>query len=254
MPLELGMFAVMDYLWDTLEKTADGKHINYTIYDVDLLWKMGFVDTEQFPLDEWKQVFEPYRQSDGTFLLDKDAFFALDKYRYKGEIHIPFDAMKINEGLYTDEGLQELIDQSIAPSSSLTKENLKAYFDTLKETYRTPEGYVKIAKEAKRQIRDMIDRNPSPLRNLELLFDQSIAKGEDQKMEERIEGTEAEYATARAALEASSFAATPTTKTEAAAKGLKGLEKARKKEAAVVAKDEGVHLKKIRRSRKGMRG
>jgi len=253
MPLELGMFAVMDYLWETLEKTPDGRHIRYTIIDVEMLWKMGFVDTEQFPMDQWKRVFDPYLQSDGTFLLDRDAFFTLDQYRYKGEVHIPFDAMRINEGLYTDEGFQELINASIAPSCSLSKENLGAFFDALKETYRSPEGYIKIGVDAKRQIRDVIDRNPSPLRNLELMFDKMMAQGKDKEMKEQIEGAETDYATARAALEASSFSATPTSKTEASATGLKGLEKAKEKVKAEV-KAEGVSLKKIRRSRKGMRG
>ena len=66
MTLELSSFDVMEYLWDTLEKTPDGKHLRYNIYDVEMLWKMGFVDTEQYSMNEWKQVFEPYKQEDGT--------------------------------------------------------------------------------------------------------------------------------------------------------------------------------------------
>jgi hypothetical protein len=254
MPLELGQFAVMEYLWDTLEKTPDGKAIRYTLADIEMLWAVGFVDTQQYPLDEWKRVFEQFLQADGTFLLGKAAFLGLDKYRYKGEIHIPFDAMRINEGLYTDEGFQELIDASIAPSCSLASEQLKAYFTEFKDLFRTPDGLIKISVEAKQRIRELLDRNSSPLRNLELLFDEMLAVGMGKEMEKKVEGSQTEMATARAAIEASSFTAAPTSRAEAAAKGLRGLEKAKKGLAAHKDETSGVSLKKIRRSRKGMRG
>lgn len=254
MPLDLGQYAVMEYLWATLEKTPDGKAIRYLPIDVEMLWKMGFVDTEKYSLDQWRLVFEPYKQADGSFRLEKEAFLALDRYRYKGEIHIPFDAMRINEGLYTEEGLSDLINTSIAPSCGLPPEKFKAFFDTLKETFRTPEDYIRIDYDAKRQIRNLIEKSPSPLRNLEVMFDQMIAKGKGKDMEDKIEGAHTEMATARAAIEASAFTAAPTTRTEAAAKSLKGIEKAKRKAAAEKPSDEGVHLKKIRRSRKGMRG
>jgi len=254
MPLELGQFAVMEYLWDTLEKTPDGKAIRYTASDIEMLWAMGFVDTQQYSLDEWNRVFEEFRQEDGTFLLGKDAFLALDKYRFKGEVHIPFDAMRINEGLYTDEGFQQLIDASIALSCSFSPEQLKAYFTEFKDLFRAPDGLIKIAKDAKERIKELLDRNPSPLRNLELLFDEMLSVGMSKEMEKKVEGSEAEMATARAAIEASSFTATPTTRAEAAAKGLRGLEKSKKEAAAVKDESSQVSLKKIRRSRKGMRG
>jgi hypothetical protein len=244
----------MEYLWDTLEKTPDGKGLRYNIYDVEMLWRMGFVDTKQFSMEEWRQVFEPYRQEDGTFLLSKDAFFALDKYRYKGEIHIPFDAMRINEGLYTDVGLNELVEASIEPSCSLSREELQKFFDDLKNEFRTPDNLIKIGPEAKMKIRDMINRNPSPLRNLEIMFDQMLAKGGEPELIEKVEGHEADIATARAALEASSFSASPASKTEAAASGLKKLAKAKKAVVEVETGAPSVSLKKIRRSRKGMRG
>ena len=253
MPFELGQFAVMEYLWSTLEKTPDGKAIRYLPIDIEMLWKMGFVDTEKFPMDQWKLVFEPYRQGDGSFLLEKDAFLALDKYRYKGEIHIPFDAMRINEGYYTDEGLHELFDASVAPSCNYDGERLKAFLDALKETFRSPDGLIRIDVEAKKQIRNLIEKNPSPLRNLEIMFDQMIAQGKGKEMGEKVELADTEMATARAAIEASSFTASPTSRSEAAAKNHERLEKAKKARAAAET-EEGVHLRKIRRSRKGMRG
>lgn len=256
MPLELGQFAVMEYLWDTLEKTPDGKAIRYTILDIEMLWKMGFVDTDKYPMAQWKQAFEPFKQADGSYRLEKPAFLALDQYRFKGEVHIPFDAMRINEGLYTDEGLTQLLESSIAPSCGMSPEKLEEFFTTLKETFRTPDGLIRIDSKAKKIIKELIGKNPSPLRNLEIMFDKMLYKGKDKEISEKVEGARTEMATARAAIEASSFSSMPATRTEAAAKNLKVLEKAKKKEAAPAAseKEGGVHLKKIRRSRKGMRG
>ncbi|PIU58342.1 MAG: hypothetical protein COS89_00820 [Deltaproteobacteria bacterium CG07_land_8_20_14_0_80_38_7] len=253
MPLELGAFDVMEYLWGIMEKTSDGKAVEYTNLDIEMLWQMGFVNTEQYPIDKWRLVFEPYRISEDKFILEKQAFIALDKYRYKGEIHIPFDAMLINEGFYTDEGLGELINLSIEPSCSLQKNELTDFFTTLKNKYRDSRGLIKIDKDAKIEIKNLINDHPSPLRNLEIAFDNMMKKGEDKKMNTDIDTVEADIATARAAMEVSSFSKDPLTKAETHAMNLKKLEKAKTSPQHKTNK-KTVSLKKIRRSRKGMRG
>jgi hypothetical protein len=247
-------FDVMEHLWGTLDKTPDGNHVKYTELDVESLWWMGFVDAVRFDMDTWKAAFEPYRQADDTFLLGRDDFFSLEKYRYKGEIHMPFDAMKINEGKYTDEGLDDLVRVSIVPSCSLPEAKLKEFFETLKRDFRQGDGLILVKAEAKARIKTLIENNPSPLRNLELLLNQMIeSRGAD--IEGDIDRAALDAAAMQAAKQASSFSATPTTKTEAKALGLKNLTKARK--AASAAVDDGkpkTELKNIRRSRKGMRG
>ncbi|MFA4874335.1 MAG: hypothetical protein WC690_03245 [bacterium] len=254
MPFELNRFDVMEHLWDTLEKTPDGRHILYTDIDIDQLWWMGFVDTDQIGLEEWKALFEHLRQADGTYLLGKDDFLALDRYRYKGEIRIPFDPMLINEGKYTDEGFDTLVNASIAPSSRLSRDELAKFVNDLKKDFRQPDGLVLIKKPAKQRIKALLDDTPSPLRNLEILMDQMIvAKGADA--EAMIEEAEVGAAAMEAARQASHFAAKPTTRTEQKAAGLKALEKAR--QTKISQEIEGApktELKKIRRSRKGMRG
>ncbi len=250
----LDQFDVMEHLWGLIDKTPDGKHVRYDEIDVEHLWWMGFVDTERYGMEEWKAAFEPFRQPDTTFTLSKDDFFALDKYRYKGEIRIPFDAMKINEGKYTDEGLDELVNASIVPSCSLPREKLREFIDTLKKDFRQPDKLILIKSEAKRRIKTLLDKNPSPLRNLELLLDDMISRrGED--MEAEIDRAELDAAAMQAAKQASTYTETPTTKSEAKAVELKNLTKARK--AAAAGEIEGKpkdKLSKIRRSRKGMRG
>lgn len=250
----LDQFDVMEHLWGTIDKTEDGKFVHYDEIDVHQLYINGFVDAEQFTLNEWMSAFEPFRQADGTFLLNKDNFLALDKYRYKGEIRIPFDAMKINEGKYTDEGLDDLINASIAPSCKLPPEKLKEFFDTLKKDFRQADGLILIKADAKTRIKTLLDNNPSPLRNLELLLDHMISE-RGGEMEGEIDRAELDAATMQAAKAASSFSEGPTTKTEAKAMGLKALTKARKGKAKGELKGKKkTELKRIKRSRKGMRG
>jgi len=254
MVLQLDRFDVMEYIWETLNKTPDGRHVRYTEQDVQQLWDMGFVDTKRIGILEWKALFEPMLQSDRTYLISHDQFLALDKYRYKGEIRIPFDAMLINEGKYTDEGLDELSDASIVPSCSLPLPKLKEFMNNLKNEFRESSGLIIIKSPAKKKIWALLHKHPSPLRNLELLLDHML-KVQGEQTHEALERAEIDAVTAAAAIQTSSFRATAGTRVEAEAIGLKALQKAKKKEVEVeVTGAEKTDLKKIRRSRKGIRG
>ena len=249
MVFELSKSGVMEFLWDTLEKTPDGKFIRYNQSDIEQLWWMGFVDAEHFGLDVWFKVFEPYKQPDGTYHLAKEEFLALDHYRYKGEVRIPFDAMMINEGKYTDEGLDDLIGASIAPSCSLTREELREFVENIRKEFRQNDGLILIRKSAKEKIKNLIYEHPSPLRNLELLLDNMI---EQQTI--ALEQSETDAATTQAAIQASQFSQAPTTRVEAKAAAYKDLEKTKKTKEVEIKDKPKVELKKIKRSRKGMRG
>lgn len=258
MVLELEGNEIMLYLWDQLEKTEDGNHIVYTIDDIDSLWWTGFVDTKKFSLNVWRKAFEPFRQDDDTFLVNREDFLALERYRYTGEIKIPFDAMKINEGMYTEEGLQELLEFSITPSSSKSPQEVQQFMDELKERYRNPEGLITVGRPFKQEIQNLIDNFPSPLRCLEIILDRMIEEGGMEQAGEEMLADETARATTEAAKQVSRFSASPTTKAEAQSQRLKHLQKAKPKaKEAPAAKDEkkkGTELKKLRRSRRGMRG
>jgi hypothetical protein len=254
MTLELGTFDVMEHLWETLEKSPDGQSIRYSIVDIEQLWVMGFVDTGRVGFAKWKSIFDPYQQANGSFLLGKDDFFSLDAYRYKGEIKIPFDAMRINEGKYTDEGFDELMNMSIAPSCDLPKSDLNDFFAALKKDYREDDGLIAIRKTAKERIKALLRSHPSPLRNLELMLDNMLETQEDQ-LEAMVDRSEADAATLETARQVSRFAAKPTNRVEAKADQFKRMAKSKKKaEKSVDNGKDDVELKKVRRSRKGMRG
>ncbi len=257
MPLQFEKGDVMEYLWSQLEKTPDGGHIVYTMDDVDSLWWMGFVDTEKHSLDAWRAVFEPYRQPDGNFLLSKGAFLALEAYRYTGEIMVPFDAMMINEGKYTDEGLQELFDLSVRPSCFVSSDEVMRFLEDLKRRYREPDGLIRIEKPAKLEIKKLIDEHPSPRRNLELILDRMLQEGVDTQLATELGADETARATTEAARQVSKFTSMPVSAAEVQSGRLKALERrkpARKARARAAAEKPSTELKRIRRSRKGVRG
>lgn len=253
MTLRLDQFDVMEYLWDTLPKTEDGR-LNYGEGDIRQLYQLGFVDTEAFTLQEWVGAFEQVRQMDGTYLLNKDEFLALDKYRYKGEIRIPFDAMEINEGKYTDEGLEDLIHASIMPSCGMPMDEQLKFYEAFKKDFRQADGLILMKKPAKQRIKELLDAFPSPLRNLEIMLDGMI-RTRLPELEGHVDEAISAQDAATAARQRSTFSAEPTTRVEAKALGLKALEKARRSgSASEVEGAPKTELKKIRRSHKGMRG
>jgi hypothetical protein len=78
-------------------------------------------------------------------------------------------------------------------------------------------------------------------------------------MWDQMEADDTARATSEAARQVSKFSAAPTTRSEVEANKLKGLQKARPKEtpkekAEKEKEKKGTELKKIRRSRRGMRG
>ncbi|MFH1652533.1 MAG: hypothetical protein ABIE74_00595 [Pseudomonadota bacterium] len=251
MPLLLD-FDMMESLWEDIPKTSDGKQIIYKLNEVNALWLMGFVDTKHISIDEWVKIFDQWKAPDGNYLLDHGAFMTLEQYRYKGEIKVPFDAMKINEGKYTDEGFQDLVDSSIVPSTSLGDADLKKFFDELKKRYRKEDGLLEIKKEAKALIARLIEKYPSPLHNLELLFDKLLVQGLDKDLEDITKLGASVVATTEAMRQASHFSAEPTKEKETL-KDLKKLEKTESPKETVKT-DKTVELKKIRRSYRGMRG
>lgn len=256
MPLTLDDFNGMELLWGQITNKPDENHAVLTQADVEGMWEAGIVDTKQFSKDAWFAAFDAHKQPDGTYFLSKEEFLAKESYRYKGEIMMPFDPALINEGKYTDEGLNELFTLSIAPSCSFSPAELKNFLDDMKGEFREADGLVKIRGSAKAKIKDLLYNNPSPLRRLELIFDYLIreglkAIGED----EGIKITAERLSQAQIAkIQASSFSAAPTSDAEVKWKTLSAIQKTVKKAATPVESKSGTTLKKIKRSRRGLRG
>lgn len=245
MTLKLDDFNLMEFLWEIADKSHEGRYINYTKNQVIFLWHLGVVDTDNISLEKWISILKPYEQLDGTFLFNKDSFLSLDKYRYKGEIRVPFDPMKINEGKYTQAGLQDLIDLSISPSCALSPDNLKKFFDEFKQKFKTKDDLIEIRRPAKLLINELLKKYPSPLHNLELLFDQML-KGNKFDVQTQAQTIE------DALNQKSTFEKITEEKIDKGIK-LKNLEKSIAQTKKVETKEE-LTLQQIKRSKKGIRG
>jgi hypothetical protein len=261
MTLTLEEFNGMEFLWAQLPKKPDDYHVLLSLADIDAMWHCGLIDAKKFSGEDWRKAFRAYAQSDGTFLLDKNDFLKLDSYRYKGEIMMPFDAALINEGKYTDEGLKELFDMSIVPSCSLSDEEMKSFLNDFKQEFRDPASkLITVDIRGKMMIRDLLNHYPSPLRRLEIMFDYVI-NGEDVPEDalpipEKFSWSETKnHPELLAKAQASAFTMRPTTDAEIKHKALIKIEKSRKKSAGAGEQGKSsVTLKKVKRSRKGLRG
>jgi len=242
---------IMEMIWNGIPKIPDDTHITLTQDDIEDIWENGFVDTEQFPCDTWVKAFEPHISPEGHFVLTLEEFLEKDSYRYTGEIFRPFEPLFINEGKYTDTGLQELVDMSIEPSCSYSRQKLDNFFKKWKKKYRdASDNLIVMDIDAKREIAKLVYENPSPMRRRELIFE-ALFTG---YMADIADGNIVISATAgqAAQVQISTFT-TQVTTGESALKKLKSIEKTKAPKATGTG-DEGVKVKKVRRSRKGRRG
>lgn len=244
----------MEVIWASSEKEKDGC-LHYPPPLIDFLWDNGFVDTEKFNPEEWRQAFEAFKQKDGNYKISHDEFMTLDKYRYDGPIRIPFDPEKINEGKYTDEGFGQLVQSSIAPSCGLPPSELKQCIDDLKQEFRQDDDLVLIKAAAKQKIKKLLDEFPSPLRRLEIIFDRMMRSAGKQKEIETLDQATQMTATPEqaAAIQKSTFSAGALSVAETKAKALREITQAQSKEEPP-ANGGGEELKSIKRSKKGLRG
>lgn len=157
----------MEYIWEKIPKTKEGL-VHYLPGDIPYLYFNGFVDAVQFSFEEWEGAFNDVKQEDGTYLVSRDKFMSLRRFRYVGPLYRPFDPQRLPEGEWTDEDLQKLYDLSIRPSSGITEE---VYWNSIKalkgQGLVANNGRLILNKAVKTQLAYLIERFPSPRRRLE---------------------------------------------------------------------------------------
>lgn len=241
---------VMINIWESMPKSPDENHITLNENDLEELWYNGFVDTNKISIKQWLNLFKEHKKGN-KYVLSRDEFMEKDKYRYTDEIKIPFEPLIINEGKYTDEGLQELFDMSIRPSCSKSAEEVNEFLEKFKKNYREKDNLIKMDLRGKRDIAELINTFPSPTRRRELLFDAMFNEQIAQFAAGNIPVTATPEQAAK--LQASTFSTLPSNQSEKALKQLRNIEKRKDAKRAGSSSDEGIELKKVKRSRKGFR-
>ncbi len=165
--MSLPIFDPMEYIWDKLPKMPDGR-VLYFVTDPPYLYENGFVDTTSFTLPEWEAAFQPFKQKDGNYILSKDDFFSLRRYRDNNVAKTPFDANTLREGPWPDSELDTLYELTIKPSSSLSHSIYWTAINALKrQGHVDANQQLNIDDKVKKQIAYLIERFPSPRRRLE---------------------------------------------------------------------------------------
>ncbi len=169
---------LMDSIWQQVPKELNplpnfpGEYIRYVATDPKYLYLTGFVDAKRYTLEEWEAAFQDCLQPDGSYLISKEKFLSLGKYKYSGPIKNPLDAMKIREGWYELDTWHTFCIKGIIPSTTLTAEHLVQAEKLMKEGGQILNGRIRIDKAAKLRIKKILDDYPSPTRRRELAVDE----------------------------------------------------------------------------------
>jgi hypothetical protein len=162
---------VMGKIWSAIPKEPGTpvEMVRYLSTDLKYLYDFGFVDTRAYTYEEWEKAFEDYKQADGTYLFNKDQFIRLGRYKYTGHIKTPLDPLKIREGWYEIDTWRSFLVKNVIPSTTgLTVEFIKEGEKKALAQGLIVKGRIKIGKEVKLWLKQLLDNYPSPLRRREI--------------------------------------------------------------------------------------
>ncbi len=245
--------SMMEALWDSVDKTPDGKGIILTDTDIEYLWHCGFIDTRQVPFAQWAAFFTAFvTEYKGIYILTRPNFLLIEDFRYKGPIREPFDFHKINEGYYTDQGLDELFELGIGPSVETPEGELKKFVTALKRDFRDKNKLIRMDATCKKKVGAWMDQYPSPLRRLELITDAKVKK---KTLDTKLFQFSSRGVDAINAMQASVFSMRPSTVAVAKKEALGKVTQSKgKKKGLEDASAKTTPLHKLRRSPRGTRG
>lgn len=245
------MSKLLDDLWANVKKTPDGKGVMFTDQDVEFLWHCGFVDTQQVPFSQWAAFFAPFYNKDAkVYVLSKTNFLLIEDFRYKGPIREPFDYRKINDGYYTDQGLDELFELGVGPSIEVPRKEFDAFIANIKTTFRDSNKLIRVDKACKEAIGTFMNAYPSPLRRLELIME---ARDAGVELKADMFKYDVSGVNAVTAMQSSAFSMRPSSLATSKKEALGKVTQSKAKPAEKVTADT-TPLHKLRRSPRGTRG
>jgi hypothetical protein len=241
----------MEYLWDHVKKDTSGERVFFNDNDIEFLWHCGFIDTKAVPFTQWAAFFVPYKDAEtGAYLLNRSDFLLIEDFRYKGPVREPFDPHRINEGYYTDQGLDELFEWGVGPSVEAPQNDVQTFIAGLKKKFwDAGHKLVRIDKACKAEVGKWMDAHPSPLRRLELIME---SKSSGKKLDPKLISFTAKGTDPVAALQASAFSLRPGSVAQGKRESLGKVTQVKEKKGAKAPDTTPLH--KIRRDPRGTRG
>jgi len=158
-----------------------GEFVRYLATDPKFLYETGFIDTKRHKCEEWEGALQDCKQPDGTYLISKEKFIELGKYKYTGPVNKPFDAMKIKEGWYELPEWHRFLIRSVIPSISLPIESLIQAEKHMKVNGQIKKGRILVDKALKLRLKSVLDQFPSPTRRRELAVAEELQKMLDEE-------------------------------------------------------------------------
>lgn len=162
------MLRSMEFIWNRIPKQKDGKTIRYLEGDIAYLYYHGFVDTLKYKLADWEKAFAPFKQPDGSFVLGKDEFMLLTKFRFTNTTYRMFDPSKIEEGPWPDKALKGFYLKTIGRATTIPE---NVYWDAINKLKKAgqvdKDGNFVIDGNFKKLIFQLLIRYPSPRAILE---------------------------------------------------------------------------------------
>ncbi|OGQ30565.1 MAG: hypothetical protein A3B79_05545 [Deltaproteobacteria bacterium RIFCSPHIGHO2_02_FULL_50_15] len=243
----------MEHIWKTVAKTdKDGQEfIHYTgIAELNFLYFTGFVDTRKYTLEEWQKAFLDARLPNGTYKVKKEQWMAKKHFRYNGPVDKPFKPLEdLEEREYAEAEITNILKNKIIPSTSVDEKTILGYIGHYKSRGLIVDGRMKMDKTTKRDIHNLLEMYPSPLRVLQV----NVQKVREQQASGKVEKDEGD----KAQLTTSQFIAHQQQDRIAAAQ-LSSLLKtgaapsrpqAARPQAPQPAPDKGLSLKDLQRAR-----
>ncbi len=168
---------LMEGIWRTTPKETvlpagfKGEHIRYIATDPWFLYVFGFVDEKKFTLEEWQAAFKDCKQPDGTYLISKEKFIQLGKFKHFGLVRKPLDISQLREGWYELKNWRKFCNEELIPSTTVGPKEFEKI-----EKSREQGGFLKnerilVDKLFKQRLQELLDACPSPARVRELNAD-----------------------------------------------------------------------------------
>ncbi|MBI2982463.1 MAG: hypothetical protein HYY44_09300 [Deltaproteobacteria bacterium] len=161
----------MEELWEVVsQEDKDGQRsiIYQNQYDLLYLYANGFVDFKKYTLDQWIKAFDDSKEKDGSYKITKDQWLKKAEYRYNGPIGDPFDPDRLQEREFSEKEFEAVFKQFVCPSTWIPEANIPVILDYYRKQNKLVNGKIRINKMIKGEIRQALDRIPSPLRILQL--------------------------------------------------------------------------------------
>lgn len=165
---------LMESIWTNIPKEKllpenfRGEYIRYIATDPKFLYMTGFVDDSEFTCEEWEAAFEDCKQADNTYLISKEKFLSLGKFKFVGIVRPPLDIMKVREGWYDLNKWHEFCVKALLPNTTISVESLIQAEKMMKEQGKVVKGRIFVDKSMKLKMKSTIDTFASPRRLREL--------------------------------------------------------------------------------------